>query len=148
MTASWTVEKTLPDGRYYWQARAEDEHGAGSEWTATRRLNVAKHLIRILSDVRFECTVGARVSARIKLAARASVTALFHNGGGVDLVHEFGRLDAGNTTLHTFLSYVLARPDTYWIEWRAKRIGERESAWMRVELKPLPPSGVPYCRPL
>jgi len=147
-TASWAVAKTLSDGRYFWQARAEDEHGESSAWTATRRLDVAKHLIRILSDVRLECSVGARVSARIKLAARASVTALFHNGGGVDLVHAYGRLDAGNTTLRKFLSYVLARPDTYWIEWRAERSGERESAWMRVELKPLPPSGVPYCRSL
>jgi hypothetical protein len=146
-TASWTA-KALPDGRYYWQARAQDEHGAASAWTATRRLDVANHLIRILSDVRLECTVGARVSARIKLAARASVTALFHNGGGIDLVHAYGRLDAGNMTLRKFLSYVLARPDTYWIEWRAERSGERESAWMRVELKPLPPSGVPYCRSL
>jgi hypothetical protein len=147
ITASWTVAKTLRDGRYYWQARAQDEHGAASAWTATRRLNVAKHLIRILSDVRLECSVGARVSVRIKLAARASVTAIFHNGGAVDLVHAYGRLDAGNATLRKFLSYDLARPDTYWVQWRAKRSGERESAWMRVDLKPLPPSGVPYCRP-
>jgi hypothetical protein len=70
----------------------------------------------------------------------------FHNGGHVDLVHGFGTVAAGTKTLRQFLSYDLARPDVYWLEWRAKRTKEKESAWMRVELKPLPRSGVPYCR--
>jgi hypothetical protein len=145
-TASWTMASGLADGRYYWQARSQDEHGVSSAWTATRRLDVARHLIRILSDVRLECSVGARLPARIKLAAAASVTVRFHTAGRVDLVHGYGRLSAGTTTLRKFLSYTLARPVRYWVEWRAERSGERESAWMRVDLKRLPPSGVPYCR--
>jgi hypothetical protein len=145
-TAGWRVTKTLRDGRYYWQARAQDEHGEGSAWSATQRLDVATHLIRIVSDVRLECSVGARVAVRVKLAVRADVTVLFHNGGHVDLVRGFGTVTAGTKTLRQFLSYDLARPDVYWLEWRAKRTKEKESAWMRVELKPLPRSGVPYCR--
>lgn len=145
-TAGWRVTKRLRDGRYYWQARSEDEHGEGSAWTATRRLDVAKHLIRILSDARLVCSVGAKLSVRMKLAARADVTVLFHNGGHVDLVHRFGSVAAGTKTLRQFLSYDLARPDVYWLQWRAERTNEKESAWMRVELKPLPRSGEPYCR--
>jgi hypothetical protein len=145
-TAGWRVTKTLRDGRYYWQARAQDEHGEGSAWSATQRLDVATHLIRIVSDVRLECSVGARVAVRVKLAVRADVTVLFHNGGHVDLVRGFGTVTAGTKTLRQFLSYDLARPDVYWLEWRAKRTKEKESAWMRIELKPLPRSGVPYCR--
>jgi hypothetical protein len=145
-TAAWTVSPALADGRYYWQAQARDEHGEESAWTATRRLDVAKHLIRILSDDRLECSVGARLPARLKLAAGASVTVRFHTQGRVDLVHAYGWLRAGTTTLRKFLSYDLARPARYWVEWRAQRSGERESAWMRVDLKRLPPSGTPYCR--
>lgn len=145
-TATWAVAPPLADGSYYWQARAQDENGVLSGWTATRRLNVAKHLIRILSAVRFECSVGARLPVRFKLAARASITVLFHLGGHVDLVHDFGKFDAGNTTLRKFLAYDLARPARYWVEWRAARTGERESAWMRVDVKPLPSNGIPYCR--
>jgi hypothetical protein len=146
-TTSWTVASQLADRRYYWQAQSEDEHGEVSAWTATRRLYVAKHLIRILSEDSLVCSVGARLPARIKLAARASVTVLFHIGDRVDLVHSYGKLDAGTTTLRKFLSYDLARPAVYRVEWRAQRSGERESDWMRVKLKPLPRSGGPYCRP-
>jgi hypothetical protein len=146
-TATWLVSSELEDGRYYWQAQSEDEHGEASGWTATQRLYVAKHLIRILSEDSLVCSVGARLPARIKLAARASVTVLFHTAGRVDLIHAYGKLDAGKTTLRKFLSYGLARPAVYSVEWRAERSGERESDWMRVKLKPLPQSGVPYCRP-
>jgi hypothetical protein len=146
-TASWTMASGLDDGRYYWQARAQDTNGVSSEWTTTRPVDVTKHLIRILSNVRLVCSVGARLPAKVKLAERASVTVLFHTAGRVDLVHGFGTRDAGTTTLRRFLSYKLARPAQYWVEWRAVRTGERESAWMRVDVKRLPPSGVPYCRP-
>lgn len=145
-TASLSISPQLQDGRYHWQAQSEDEHGEVSAWTATRRLDVAKHLIRILSEDSLVCSVGARLPVRIKLAARASVTVLFHSGERVDLVHAYGKLDAGNTTLRKFLSYDLARPALYSVEWRAERSGERKSDWMRLKLKPLPPSGVPYCR--
>jgi hypothetical protein len=34
-SASWSIDVALPDGTYYWQARAIDPAGNGSSWTAT-----------------------------------------------------------------------------------------------------------------
>ena len=37
--ASWTADD-LPDGSYFWRARAEDEAGNGSVWSATQRFTL------------------------------------------------------------------------------------------------------------
>jgi hypothetical protein len=142
----WTVASTLADGTYYWQARSVDATGAWSPWSATRKLTIARHLIRIVSAVRVSCVVGATLNVTVKLAARADVKAFLVTRSRLDDVRAFGTQEHGIRTLRLPLKWSLARPAVYWIRWKASRNGESESAWMRLNLAPYRPGGpAPGC---
>lgn len=144
--ATWTPALPLADGTYYWQARSVDVTGAKSGWSATRKLTIARQLIRLLSATRLSCTVGATLTATLKLAARASVSAYLSTRSRIDDVKDFGRLERGTRTLRLKLKWSLDRPAVYWIKWKATRAGERDVEWMRVELKRFRPGGpLPTC---
>jgi hypothetical protein len=144
--ASWSSATALRDGVYHWQARSEDSFGDVSPWSATRQVVVARRLIAILSERRLVCTVGARLSAHVRLARRADVTARLYTRSRFDLARPFGSQPKGEIRLAFRLSYALERPAIYWVRWRATRGPERHEAWMRVELRRAGP-GVPRCRP-
>ena len=144
--ASWSPANALRDGVHYWQARSEDSFGDVSPWSATRRMVVVKRLIAITSARRLVCTVGARLSADLRLARRAEVTALLYTRNRFDMARAFGQRRRGQVRLAFGLPYTLERPAIYWVRWRATRGGERHVAWMRVELRRAG-SGVPRCRP-
>jgi hypothetical protein len=137
-TAGWVVESPLRDGVYYWQARAKDASGGSSNWSATRRFHVAKQLVRIVSSRRVTCIVGGRLSVKLRLAARAKVTASFEGDGHTDYVRRFARRGPGEEVFSFRLPYTLARPAIYWLVWRATKYGESGQMGMRVTVKPLP----------
>lgn len=148
-TARWTVERLLADGLYYWQARSTDANGAKSPWTATRALRVVKHLVRVESARHLKCAVGGPLSVRLRLGSTADVTAIFRTNGRRDLVNEFGRLSRGITTVSMQIPYTLERPTVYWIAVVARRAGEVERTWLRIELRGLRSGEVdpPPCQP-
>lgn len=133
--ATWRPGRSLRDRVYYWQARAEDGFGVLSPWSATRKLVVAKRLVRIMSPSRLVCTVGAKVSVNLRLAASARVSARLFTRSRFDLEYAFGRRSQGSATLRLSLPYSLQRPAIYWVRWTAFRRGERTVASMRVDLR-------------
>jgi hypothetical protein len=133
--ATWRPGRSLRDRVYYWQARAEDGFGVLSPWSATRKLVVAQRLVRIMSPSRLVCTVGAKVSVNLRLAAAARVSARLFTRSRFDLEYSFGRRSQGPAKLTLSLPYSLQRPAVYWVRWTALRRGERAVASMRVDLR-------------
>lgn len=133
--AAWQPGSSLRDRTYYWQARSEDAFGVPSAWSQTRKLVVAQRLVRIMSPRRLVCTVGAKVSVKLRLAAAARVSAGLFTRSRLDLEYGFGRLAQGSATLTLSLPYSLQRPAIYWVQWTALRRGERTVASMRVDLR-------------
>jgi hypothetical protein len=121
---------------YYWQARAQDGEGR-SLWSATQKLVVAFHLIRILSPDRLSCAVGSLMTVELKLTRDAKVTAAFKTDGRFDYVRSFGVVEAGRRTLRLRVPYTLKRPAVYWVRWRAERPNRAENDWLRAEVRPL-----------
>jgi hypothetical protein len=133
--ATWRPGYSLRDRTYYWQARAEDQFGVVSAWTATRKLVVAQRLVRIMSPRRLVCTVGAKVPVTLQLAASAQVSARLFTRSRLDLERGFGRIARGTAKLKLSLPYSLQRPAVYWVRWTAVRRGELTVASMRVDLR-------------
>jgi hypothetical protein len=148
-TTGWTVGKLLGDRRYHWQARSIDATGATSKWTATRQLEVAKRLVRVVSATHVKCAVGSWLGVRVRLAAAADITAIFTTHSRRDLVKEFGPRARGIRGLRMRIPYTLERPTVYWVAWQARREGEIERSLLRIDLRALRPGEVdpPPCRP-
>jgi hypothetical protein len=136
-TAKWTPAAAIPDRTYYWQARAQDGVGGRSAWTATRKLIVAFHLIRIVSSKDLSCVIGGLMSTKLTLTRDAKVSAAFKTEGRFDYIRSFGVIEAGTHTVRQRLSYSLERPSTYWVRWRAVKPNRVEDAWMRISIRPL-----------
>jgi hypothetical protein len=135
--ASWTVANALPDRRYYWQARSLDDFGEGSSWSATRRLEVAKALIRVVSPARVNCAVGSRLTVRLRLAETARIRALFRTRGRLDYTKGFGRLHRRVRTVRMKIPYTLERPTRYWVTWEARTADEVARSSLRIDLRRL-----------
>jgi hypothetical protein len=88
-----------------------------------------------MSPSRLVCTVGAKVSVKLRLAASARVSARLFTRSRFDLEYAFGRRSQGSATLRLSLPYNLQRPAIYWVRWTATRRGERTVASMRVDLR-------------
>jgi hypothetical protein len=148
-TARWTVGRLLADRLYYWQARSADANDAKSSWTATRKLRVVRHLVRVESARHVECAVGSPLSVRLRVGSAAKVAAIFITGGRRDLVKKFGRLPRGVTTVSMEIPYTLERPTVYWVAFEARRSGEVEQSWLEIDLRRLRLGEVnpPPCRP-
>jgi hypothetical protein len=135
--ASWTAANALPDRRYYWQARSRDDFGEGSSWSATRRLEVAKALIRIVSPASVDCAVGSRLTVRVRLAETARIRALFWTRGRLDYTKGFGRLQRGVRTVRMTIPYTLERPTRYWVTWEVRTADEVARSSLRIDLRRL-----------
>lgn len=135
--ASWTVANALPDRRYYWQARSRDDFGEGSTWSATRPLEVAKALIRVVSPASVDCAVGSRLTVSLRLAETARVRALFRTRGRLDYTKGFGRLQRGVRTVRMRIPYTLERPTRYWVTWEARTADEVARSSLRIDLRRL-----------
>jgi hypothetical protein len=135
--ASWTVANAVPDRRYYWQARSRDDFGEVSSWSATRRLEVAKALIRVVSPASVDCAVGSRLTVRLRLAESARIRALFRTRGRLDYIKGFGRLQRGVRTVRMRIPYTLERPARYRVTWEARTADEVARSSLRIDLRRL-----------
>jgi hypothetical protein len=135
--ATWTVAAALGDRIFHWQARSRDDSGARSSWSATRRLEVAKALIRVVSPASVDCAVGSRLTVRLRLAETARIRALFRTRGRLDYTKGFGRLHKGVRTVHMMIPYTLERPARYWVTWEARTADEVSRSSLRIDLRRL-----------
>jgi hypothetical protein len=134
-TAAWQPATSLRDRTYYWQARSEDAFGVVSSWSETRKLVVARRLLRIVSATRVTCTVGAKLSVQLRLAAASRVSARLYTRSRFDLARSYGPRAQGRFTVALRIPYTLERPTIYWVRWTAVRNGERQVASMRLDLR-------------
>jgi hypothetical protein len=144
-TAAWRPEASLRDQTYFWQARSEDAFGVVSPWSATRKLIVARRLLRVASSTRVTCVVGATLRVQLRLAASARVSARLYTKSRFDLGRNYGLRPQGRSTVALRLPYSLERPAVYWIRWIAVRGGERAVASTRLDLR-AGNGGPPTCR--
>jgi hypothetical protein len=147
--ASWRVPVALADRRFYWQARGLDDNGTSSAWSATRRLEVARALVRVVSPVDVDCAVGSVLAVRLRLGSVARVRALFYTHGRLDYIAGFGRLGKGIQTVKMRIPWVLERPAHYRVAWEARRSGETGRSWLEIDLRRLRLGEVdpPPCEP-
>jgi hypothetical protein len=147
--ASWRVPLALADRTFYWQARALDDTGVWSNWSATRRLEVARALVRVMSRVDVDCAVGSVLAVRLRLGSVARVRALFYTHGRLDYSAGFGRLGRGIQTVKMRIPWVLERPAHYRVAWEARRSGETGRSWLEIDLRRLRLGEVdpPPCEP-